>query len=149
MLTKVQRQQRVAEIVRSETIHSQQQLADRLRAAQIVATQATISRDLQELGVLKGPDGYLIPEQQPVTSNGDYRTLRQMLRREMRRIDHSGNIVVIGTAAGHANALAIELDRAALPEVLGSLAGDDTVMIVVRRSRHATGLVKRLRSLAE
>ena len=73
--------------------------------------------------------------------------LSRVLRRELRAADAAGNLIIIRTDAGHANALAIELDRARPPEVVGTIAGDDTIFLAARNRTAATRFVKRLRSL--
>lgn len=148
MVTKGWRQQRISDLIRQRTIHNQNELQQLLDGAGITVTQGTLSRDLQELGVVKGADGYrLLPD--PISANGDAYSLRRTIRRELRDIDYSGNMVVISTEPGHANALAVEVDGANLPEVLGTIAGDDTLVIIVHRTHRASRLAKRLRALAE
>lgn len=177
MATKAQRHERIARLVQDHAIHSQQELSDRLARAGIDVTQATLSRDLQSMGVLKGPGGYVLPQQAAgmgsesggsagmfpgfaVTGSRSGRGARQTqvrpeveallqrtLKRELRSIDAAGNLVVIRTDAGHANALAVEIDRVRLPEILGTIAGDDTLLLVVRRPEIAARLVSKLEHL--
>ena len=171
MVTKAQRHERIARLVQDQGIHSQQELSDRLAKAGIEVTQATLSRDLQSMGVLKGPGGYVLPQPAGSASGllpgfvasgatraaktgakGGHRPelealLQRTLRRELRSIDAAGNLVVIRTDAGHANALAVEIDRVRLPEILGTIAGDDTLLLVVRRPEIAARLVSKLEHL--
>jgi transcriptional regulator of arginine metabolism len=178
MATKAQRRERIARLVQDHPIHSQQELSERLSKAGIEVTQATLSRDLQSMGVLKGPGGYVLPQQasgmNPESSGGSGLLpgfavagsrsgkggsrhapsrpevevlLQRTLRRELRSIDAAGNLVVIRTDAGHANALAVEIDRVRLPEILGTIAGDDTLLLVVRRPEIAARLVSKLEHL--
>lgn len=148
MLTKGQRQRHLAELIRHQPVPSQAALLDRLRTTGVEVTQATLSRDLHEIGAYKGPDGYVIPDNGHATSAPDEQAFARTLKRELRWIDHTDCFVVIGTDPGHANALAAELDRARLPEVLSTLAGDDTVLVIVRRNHRPGVLKKRLRALA-
>ena len=152
MATKAQRHERIARLVQDHAIHSQQELSERLSRAGIEVTQATLSRDLQHLGVLKGPGGYVLPQaaanagRAPVKAENT--PLQRTLRRELRSIEAAGNLVVVRTDAGHANALAVEIDRVRLPEILGTIAGDDTLLLVVRRPEIAARLVSKLETLA-
>ena len=146
MLTKPRRQDLIARLVHERPMQSQHDLLTALAAKSVRVNQATLSRDLQEMGVLKGPAGYVLPSQ--VGTSADEQSLAARLRRELKSIDHSGNTVVIRTDAGHANALAVEMDRARLEDVLGTIAGDDTIFVVVRRGRSAARLARRFRDMA-
>lgn len=146
MVTKALRHERIAGLVKDRPVKSQQELARLLGKAGVRVTQATLSRDLQELGVLKGPDGYILSDSIQINGSSEG-VIEQTLRRELRAVDYSGNLVVLRTDAGHANALAVAIDRARLPEVLGTIAGDDTILVVVSRSHSASSFVKRLRSM--
>ncbi len=152
MATKAQRHERIARLVHDHVISSQQELQERLARAGIAVTQATLSRDLQGLGMLKGVGGYVLPQvdhpHSGTTAEPAEVLLKRCLRREMRSINSANNLVVIRTDAGHANALAIEIDRVRLPEVIGTIAGDDTILLIVKRNAAATKLVSRLKSLA-
>jgi transcriptional regulator of arginine metabolism len=162
MPTKAQRQDRIARIIAEQTVWSQQELQERLARAGFAVTQATLSRDLTRLGVLKGPGGYVLPASpgaaavsatEPAGSHGvavgidGDALLQRTLRRELRAVHAAGNLVIVRTDAGHANALAIEIDRARQPEVVGSIAGDDTIFLAARSGSAATRLVKRFKSL--
>jgi transcriptional regulator of arginine metabolism len=153
MLTKAQRHDRIARLVQGQTIYSQQELQDLLAKSGIEVTQATLSRDLAAMGVLKGPSGYVLPSQAAAVAAvpGDTAEalLQRTLRREMRSIDVGGSLVIIRTDAGHANVLAVELDRARPDEVLGSIAGDDTIFLATRGTSAASKLARRLKTLVE
>ena len=114
-------------------------------------TQATLSRDLAEIGVLKGPDGYQLPGAATVPANEE--TLARVLRRELLSATAGGTLVVLKTLPGHGNALAIELDRAstagAIKGVLGSIAGDDTIFLAASSELAARRLAKELRGAAQ
>jgi transcriptional regulator of arginine metabolism len=146
MLTKARRHAVIEQLVREHSIASQTELQQRLASKRIDVTQATLSRDLQVLGVLKGPQGYQLPAEADVET--DASTLKRTLQRELRWVDYSGETVMLRTDFGHANALAVELDRAHMPEILGTIAGDDTIFILVRRGRSARTLANRFRNLA-
>src|SRR5262249_54393881 len=108
--------ERITRLVLEHPITSQQELQERLAKAGIEVTQATLSRDLQQLGVLKGAGGYVMPGSPtpvgPLDVDHDSAPLQRTLRREVRTIESAGNLVVIRTDVGHANALAVEIDRA-------------------------------------
>lgn len=138
----------IRNLIASGEIYSQLELAKLLAREGIEATQATLSRDLAELGVLKGPDGYQLPS---AGTSGIPReaSLGRTLKRELVSIDVGGTLVVLKTPSGHGNALAIELDRARLNGALGTIAGDDTVFLAARSELSARRIAKDLRDLAE
>jgi transcriptional regulator of arginine metabolism len=146
--TKAARHARIVELIRSRPVRSQTELAELLAAAGAHVTQATLSRDLEELGAVKvrGTDGgaaYLIPEDgnpvlrpaaapvDPAIDRVPARLVR-LLRELLTGADASGNLAVLRTPPGAAQFLASALDRAGLPEVVGTIAGDDTILVVAR-----------------
>lgn len=138
----------IRNLISSGEIWSQAELAKLLSREGVEATQATLSRDLAEIGVLKGPSGYQLPGAAPavVTAEG---ALERVLRRELVSIDVGGTIVVLKTPIGHGNALAIELDRASIQGLIGTIAGDDTVFLAARSEISARRIAKDLRELAD
>jgi transcriptional regulator of arginine metabolism len=147
MLDKPRRQQRLLLLIQSGPVHSQQQLALMLRSEGFSVTQATLSRDLRELGVMKGPAGYTMPEALPAPSNGGGE-LGRALKNYLVRAESGGNLAVLHTGPGRASLLALELDRARLKPVLGTIAGDDTIFIATRSSREAGRVLKQIKALA-
>jgi len=147
---KARRQTAILELVDREPLHSQEQLRRRLRPRGFDATQATISRDIKELGLVKraGDGAY----QRPGSDTTDPETALTALERAaaefLRRVERVQQLVVIRTGIGQAQPLAIAIDRAQLPEAVGSIAGDDTILVVARDGRRAAALVKRLESYA-
>ncbi len=140
-VSKAARHARIAALIRSRRVHSQGELADLLAAEGFATTQATLSRDLEELGAVKlrGTDGSAAAYVVPAEGTGPLRSaeqaperLRRMLRELLTGADASGNLAVLRTPPGAAQFLASALDRSGLPEVVGTIAGDDTVVIVVR-----------------
>jgi transcriptional regulator of arginine metabolism len=136
---KTARHARIVALVRSHPIRSQIELADLLAAEGVPVTQATLSRDLEELGALKvrhgGGASYLIPEDghAPMRSAEQAPArLQRLLRELLTGADASGNLVVLRTPPGAAQFLASALDRSGLPDVVGTIAGDDTVLVVAR-----------------
>lgn len=155
--SRVGRQARITELVSSMAIRSQTELAKLLAAEGIEVTQATLSRDLDELGAVKlrGPDSgapvYVIPEDgSPVRGvRGGTSRLSRLLAELMVSADSSGNLVVLRTPPGAAQFLASAIDRAALGEVLGTIAGDDTVMVIAAEPAGGVALTRLLTELAE
>jgi transcriptional regulator of arginine metabolism len=127
------RQAAILELVRERGVHTQQELAAALAERGFAATQATISRDIQELGLVRGADGYHV---------GEARTRIVDLVLSMRQVEF---LLVIHTPPGTANMVARALDEAELPGVAGTLAGDDTI-IVVLTGRGAAEPVRRFLS---
>ena len=146
----VQRRARLAALIASNQVWSQQELAALLRKREgIVVTQATLSRDLTELGVVKGPNGYMLPGAAPAPTGGDREAaLATALRQHLVSAARGGTTVVLRTPSGHANSLAVAIDRAGLPGVLGTIAGDDTIFIVVAADVGGEVLAGRLADLA-
>jgi transcriptional regulator of arginine metabolism len=143
---KSRRQQRLLEIVQSRPLTSQEALAGALRAGGIETTQATLSRDLRELGVVKGPAGYMVPGEAPIqVQNGE---LERAVRTYLVRAESAGNLAVLHTGPGRAPLLALEIDRARLKPVLGTVAGDDTIFIAARSPREAGRVLRDLRTMA-
>jgi transcriptional regulator of arginine metabolism len=155
--TRAARQDRIAELVARQPIHSQTELAGLLADQGIEATQATLSRDLDELGAVKlrghdsGAAVYVIPEDgSPVRGvAGGTGRLSRLLAELLVSADGAGNLTVLRTPPGAAQFLASAVDRAALPEVLGSIGGDDTIMIVAREPRTGLQLAEQFTALAQ
>ncbi len=147
MASRLQRHERIAALIQAHPVHSQHELLDLLDADGISTTQATLSRDLRELDVFKTAAGYVLSNGVP-TTNGDDASLARTLTRELLSADCGSGMVVLKTMPGHANALAIEIDRARLPEILGTIAGDDTIFISTRTARQAKQLTDRFRQMA-
>ena len=163
-VTRAARHARIVELIRSRTVHSQTELAELLAAGGVQVTQATLSRDLEELRAVKvrgtgGGPVYLVPEDgEPVpgpvgqtAGTGAERIpprLARLLRELLTRADASGNLVVLRTPPGAAQFLASALDRSGLPEVVGTIAGDDTVLVVAREPVTGAGLAKLLMTWA-
>jgi transcriptional regulator of arginine metabolism len=153
--TRAARQARIVELIRDRAVHSQTELLGLLEAEGIGTTQATLSRDLDELGAVKlrGADGgtpvYVIPDDgSPVRGiEGGTARLARLLGELLVSADASGNLAVLRTPPGAAHYLASALDRAALHDVVGTIAGDDTLLVVAREPLTGAQLVARLREL--
>ena len=154
--TRVARQARIVELVSTTAIRSQTELAKILAAEGVEVTQATLSRDLDELGAVKlrgadaGAPVYVIPEDgSPVRGvQGGTSRLTRLLGELLVSADFSANLTVLRTPPGAAQFLASAIDRAALHEVVGSIAGDDTVMIVAREPLTGHELADRFTAMA-
>jgi transcriptional regulator of arginine metabolism len=153
------RQARIVAMLADQPVASQGELARLLTEAGIRVTQATLSRDLEELGAVKlrTPDGgqprYVIPpDGAPLAArrldDAPPHRLARLLSELLISADASGNIVVLRTPPGASNFLASALDRAGLPEVLGSIAGDDTIFVVSRDPAGGPALAEHLRQLS-
>ncbi|OBJ71688.1 arginine repressor [Mycobacterium sp. 1274756.6] len=137
--TRAGRQARIVALLAAGPVHSQGELAALLAAEGIEVTQATLSRDLEELGAVKlrGPEGgvggYVIPEDgNPMRLSGGTERLCRLLGELLVGTDASGNTAVLRTPPGAADYLASAIDRAALPYVVGTIAGDDTIFVLAR-----------------
>ncbi len=146
VLPKDKRRQRVREILARNEIHSQDQLQDLLFTESIATTQATLSRDLRDLGAVRGPEGYVLPPSTP-RSHPDSKKLKHALRGTS-SIRRGGTLVVLGTDPGHAQALALHIDRAGLPQVLGTVAGHDTLIVATQSAGQARELLRLFENLA-
>jgi transcriptional regulator of arginine metabolism len=140
--TRTGRHARIVELIRSRPVRSQTELAELLAADGMQVTQATLSRDLEELRAVKAGGVYVIPEDglpalRPV-EQAPARLVR-LLRELLNSVDVSGNLVVLRVPPGAAQFLASALDRSGLPDVVGTIAGDDTILVVARDSGDGPG----------
>src|SRR4051794_26223097 len=144
--TKAARHARIVSVIRARAVHSQTELADLLAAEGIQVTQATLSRDLEELGAVKVSGAYLIPEDgnRPLRQSEQAPArLVRLLRELLTGADASGNLVVLRTPPGAAQFLASALDRSGLPDVVGTIAGDDTILVVAREAAGGPALAEK------
>jgi transcriptional regulator of arginine metabolism len=151
-LGKPQRQHRITRLLESRAVTSQGQLVELLAGEGVVATQATVSRDLDELGAVKvrvpgGETVYAIPEL-PKDQVAPEDHLRRVFSDWVVEVACSGNLVVLRTPPGSAHVVGSALDRSGLPEILGTVAGDDTLLLVVAEEVTGAEVARRLRALA-
>ncbi len=151
-MSKARRQHVISGLLEDNAVTNQSQLVELLAAEDIEATQATASRDLDELGAIKvrvpgGETVYAIPEH-PVDRIAPEDHLRRVMGDWVADVGSSGNIVVLRTPPGSAHVVASALDRAGIEEILGTVAGDDTLMVVAVESVGGKALESRLRELA-
>lgn len=141
------RQQLICEIISGQEVLSQEQLVELLSERGVETTQTTLSRDLAELKVFKGPHGYALPDAisivEPTTSE-----LKRVLESLLLSIAQAGSLVVLRTRPGRAQPIGYELDRSQLKLVVGTLAGDDTLFIATRSEADAAELISQLEELA-
>ena len=152
MTTKVQRQQLIARLIAKSPVTSQPQLLEMLSAEGISATQATVSRDLEDLGAVKvrvpgGDTVYAIPEYEPARLAPEDH-LRRVMGEWVAEVKPSGNMVVLRTPPGCAHVVGSALDRSTISGLIGTIAGDDTLMCVADESIGGTALAGTLRDLA-
>ncbi len=143
---KVRRQSLILNLVQREAIRSQEQLRRRVKARGFDVTQATLSRDVRELGLVKGgADGaYAAAGASPPSATSLERATSEFLS----RMDRVQQMVLLRTGPGQAQLLAVAIDRAQLPEVVGTIAGDDTVLVIAPDVRRARSLMKHLQELS-
>ena len=147
--TKSFRQKKIQEIVEHHVVETQEDLAEHLRRAHIAVTQATVSRDIKELRLVKAPTGdgrsrYAFPSESGARRES---RLESLFADAVTGVDESGNIVVLRTLPGMANAVASALDTAKWAEIIGTVAGDDTILAVVKPETAAPSVAKRMRRL--
>lgn len=149
---KARRQAAVLDIVTRESVRSQEQLRLRLVARGFDVTQATLSRDVRELGLVKrAGDGAYQPapdDARPAAADQARHALQRALVDYLAGIQQSRQLLVLRTGAGEAQPLALAIDRARLGDVLGTIAGDDTVLVIARDTRAARTLVQQFEGLA-
>jgi transcriptional regulator of arginine metabolism len=151
-LGKTQRQHLVAKLIEQSTVQSQAQLVDLLAAEGVVATQATVSRDIDDLGAIKvrvpgGEAAYAIPAL-PKEQRAPEDHLRRVFGDWVVEVAHSANLVVLRTPPGSAHVVGSALDRAGLPDVIGTVAGDDTLIVVVGEDGSGAQVAANLSDLA-
>ena len=152
MSGKVARQAAIARIIGQRAVSSQPQLIELLHLEGIEATQATVSRDLKDMGavIVRVPGGetvYALPELEPQRV-APHEQLRRVMGEWVAEVKVSSNLVVVRTPPGCAHVVASALDRSGLPGVLGTVAGDDTMLVVADEKVGGAELANRLRQLA-
>jgi transcriptional regulator of arginine metabolism len=150
---KFQRHNAIRELVASSPVNNQDELRRKLRRRGFAVTQATLSRDIHELRISKGPAGYTLPNGH---ANGTAEveddappSVAEMIESFGLRVRHAMNQVVLRTVMGGAQPVAAALDYEEWDEVVGTIAGDDTVLVVCQDARHATEVEGRLRKMLE
>jgi len=149
MVSKPRRQQLIIEVIASRRIMRQEELVALLKVQGIIVTQATLSRDLRDLAVFKGPLGYVYGSGQapPIAANAA--ALEAAVKMYLVTATLAGNILVCRTKPGHAPPLASQLDVAKPSGMAGTIAGDDTVFIAVESMGRAKTLLRNLRAMLD
>lgn len=150
-MTKAQRHNKIKELIQKYDIDTQNALADALNESGFNVTQATVSRDIKELGLVKvltdnGGYKYALPVKTAETLNISTKILNVFCESVI-SIDYSQNIVVVKTLSGSANAAGTLIDKLNIPEILGCIAGDDTIFVVVSSSEIAPKVVEKLKKI--
>jgi transcriptional regulator of arginine metabolism len=135
-MNKSYRQGQILKLIRSKSLHTQDELARALRTIGIPATQVTLSRDIRDLGLLKTAAGYA-PAGETSANGPDVETI---VREFVLDIRVAQNLLVLRTPPGHANSVGVELDKANWPEIAGTIAGDDTVLVIAPDTKTAAAL---------
>ena len=144
---KTKRHRKILELIKENIVGTQEELADLLKKEGFNVTQATVSREIKELALIKITAGndqyrYSLPTEITVSET----RLRFMLKEFVLNYASSENILVIRTAPGNANAVASALDNAQWAEILGSVAGDDTILVVARKMEEIPNIIEKLES---
>src|SRR5437588_3240281 len=129
---KSQRQEKLIELIKGQRLRTQEALVNALRRQGLAATQSAVSRDIAELGITKANGNYTLPQ----------------IKRGMNgliSVDQAGDaLLVVKTETGQAQPVALRIDRASIPEIVGTIAGDDTIFVAVRQSRERRGALRRM-----
>lgn len=145
MISKKARQARMLEVIRDSRVKSQEELLSLLKQEGIEVTQATLSRDIREMGLVKIRGSYQIAVDINATPSAD--GLRRALGQFVIQTGVSGNMLMLKTTPGNAHSVGVVLDAAHWPEILGTVAGDDTVFVLLRNPRSGKKVLGRIREL--
>jgi transcriptional regulator of arginine metabolism len=143
-MSKSFRQGQILKLIRAKSISTQDELAQELKKLDIAATQVTLSRDIRELGLAKTPEGY----QQIARSEAGPR-LETLAAEFLHDVRLAQNLIVMKTSPGHANSVAVALDEEEWPEVVGTLAGDDTILVIAPDNPTAEALRAKVLAMLE
>ncbi|HQZ14347.1 MAG TPA: ArgR family transcriptional regulator [Acidimicrobiia bacterium] len=152
MTSKAQRQSKIINLIQSEHVSSQEQISKVLESEGIVSTQATVSRDLEEIGAVKvrlpgGESGYAIPE--TAKRPGSDGTLSKTLKQYVLTIEEISPLIVIKTPLGCADVTCAAIDSSNMAEIAGSIAGQDTIFLAMAKDVNIEDFVKKLSELAD
>ncbi len=149
-LKKAERQGKVLQTIRENSVETQEDLAILLQKAGFDVTQATISRDIKELGITKTPTGngryrYVLPKEKVFEDSKE--RVRRLFQDSVISIDSSENLIVIRTLMGNAHAVAAVIDDMGIPRIVGTIAGDDTILVVVKPKSAVISVMEKLNRL--
>jgi transcriptional regulator of arginine metabolism len=136
------RQKAILDLVRSREIASQEELLENLLARKIDVSQSTLSRDIQELGLAKTGGVYTVMGAESAPASDD--SVRRILREFLHEVDVAQNIVVLKTGPANASTVSLAIDNAGWPEIVGCVAGDDTIFVLVRTNKESQELKRRI-----
>ena len=143
-MTKTYRQGQILKLIRARKIFTQDELAQELKSQGIAATQVTLSRDLRDLRLVKTREGY--QEMAPEETGPGFSTLAGEFLNDVMRAQ---NLIVLKTSPGHANSVAVALDNEEWPEIVGTIAGDDTILVITPDNPTAEAIQEKLLELLE
>ena len=145
------RQLKLIEIINKNEIETQEALAEALRNEGYLVTQATVSRDIQDLGLIKvmTPNKTYKYAQPASTEQKSSGKMLNLFRECVISIDYAGHLIVIKTVSGGANSAATLVDKLNFPEVMGCVAGDDTILVVIKDQQKIVPIVEKLKSLLD
>jgi transcriptional regulator of arginine metabolism len=143
-MTKTYRQGQILKLIRGKRIHTQDELALELKNQGIAATQVTLSRDIRDLRLVKTRDGY--QEVAPEETGPAFAMLAAEFLKDVLRAQ---NLVILKTSPGHANSVAVALDSEGWPQVVGTIAGDDTILVIAPDNPTAEAVQEKLLDLLE
>lgn len=144
-MSKVFRQGQILQLIRAKSISTQEDLAAELARLGVEATQVTLSRDMRELGLVKAGDGY---RELSVGAEKSAPEIGTLVAEFLYDVRIAQNLIVIKTTPGGANSLAVALDRSQWPEIVGTVAGDDTILVVTPDNAGAEELKRKILSFA-
>lgn len=147
---KSKRQRKIRELIEEMVMETQEQLVDELKRQGFEVTQATVSRDIKELGLVKVPAGinsfrYALPHK--LSIGNAYERLQRMFEDAVNAIDYSENLILIRTMPGTAMAVASLLDNLGWKEIIGTVAGDDTILVIAKPKEAVQDIIERLQNL--
>lgn len=145
-MDKVYRRNQILDLLRNGFVATQAQLCQKLARRGIHVTQATVSRDIEELGLVKTREGYRLPETREPAAPAQP-TLPVVLKEFLREVRQAANVVVLKTPPGNAHTVAVALDSEEWPEVVGTVAGDDTIFVATPGARAARRIRKKILAL--
>jgi transcriptional regulator of arginine metabolism len=146
-MSKLTRQSDIRAILSEGPVANQDELRRRLYRLGHRVTQATLSRDIHELGLVKSHEGYVLPEAEEHGADSWLPSVEKLIREFAYAVTAAQNMVVVRTSAGSAQPVAAAIDAEEWPEVLGTIGGDDTILLVAADAKQAAKLVSRLKEL--
>jgi transcriptional regulator of arginine metabolism len=147
-MSKLSRQNMILELVQQEVIANQEQLRKLLLRQGVDVTQATLSRDINELALVKTSNGYSIPHGEAQSEPG-YHSAGRLVREFVVEVREAQNLLVIKTATGSAQPVAAAFDAEGWPEIVGTVAGDDTILVISQNKKNAHRVSLRIKGMMQ